>query len=147
MGFVRNEIKESASPNAFKFKIKRWTPEECSCRACKIYIGQVASRVCNNVKKLFFSEIKLYVINIITVYKYGCWNVAIIKNSYDMKVYFHSIKTTLYLIKYNFIISTFFSWYQNIFLFNQNEFVLNKIYFHYINFFFMISKYIFIQSK
>ena len=43
------------------------------------------------------------------------------KNSYDMKIYFHSIKVTLYL--------------------------LNKIYFHYINFFFMISKYIFIQSN
>ena len=144
---VPNEIKEFESPNAFKFKIKRRTPEEFSCRACKIYIGQVGSRVCNNVKKLFFSERKLYVINIIIVYKYGCWNVARITNSYDMKVYFHSIKTTLYLIKYNFIISTFFSWYQNIFLFNQNEFVFNKIYFHYINVFFMISKYIFIQSK
>ena len=30
------------------------------------------------------------------------------KNSYDMKIYFHSIKTTLYLIKYIFIISPFF---------------------------------------
>ena len=29
-------------------------------------------------------------------------------NSYDMKIYFHSIKITLYLIKYIFIISSFF---------------------------------------
>ena len=58
------------------------------------------------------------------------------KNSYDMKIYFHSIKTTLYLIKYIFIISPFFSWYQNRFLFNQNKFLFNKMYFHYITFFF-----------
>ena len=58
------------------------------------------------------------------------------KNSYDMKIYFHSIKTTLYLIKYIFIISPFFSWYQNRFLFKQNKFLFNKMYFHYITFFF-----------
>ena len=34
------------------------------------------------------------------------------KNSYDMKIYFHSIKITLYLIKYIFIVSPFFSGYQ-----------------------------------
>ena len=38
---VPNEIKESESLNAFKFKIKRWIPEECPCRICKIYLGQV----------------------------------------------------------------------------------------------------------
>ena len=57
------------------------------------------------------------------------------KNSYDNKIYFHSIKITLYLMKHIFIISTFFSWYQNIFSFNQNKFVFNKINFHYISFF------------
>ena len=46
-----------------------------------------------------------------------------IKNSYDMKKYFHH-----YII--------FFSWCQNIFLFNQNKSVFKKIYFHYIKFFF-----------
>ena len=30
------------------------------------------------------------------------------KNSYDMKIYFYSIKTSLYTIKYIFIISHFF---------------------------------------
>ena len=38
---VPNEIKESESLNAFKFKIKRWIPEECPCRMCKIYLRQV----------------------------------------------------------------------------------------------------------
>ena len=38
---VPNEIKESESLNAFKFKIKRWVPEGCPCRICKIYLGQV----------------------------------------------------------------------------------------------------------
>ena len=72
-----------------------------------------------------------------------CWKN---KNSYHMKMYFHLIKITLYSIKFIFIISTFFSWYQNKCLFNQNKFVFNKIYFHYINFF-MISKYIFFSVK
>ena len=38
---VPNEIKESESLNAFKFKIKRWIPEGCPCRMCKIYHGLV----------------------------------------------------------------------------------------------------------
>ena len=38
---VPNEIKESESLNDFKFKIKRWVPEGCPCRICKIYLGQV----------------------------------------------------------------------------------------------------------
>ena len=38
---VPNEIKESKSLNAFKFKIKRWIPEGCPCRICKIYLRQV----------------------------------------------------------------------------------------------------------
>ena len=38
---VANEIKESESLNGFKFKIKRWAPEGCQCRICKIYLGQV----------------------------------------------------------------------------------------------------------
>ena len=35
------ETRESESLNAFKFKIKRWVPEGCPCRICKIYLGQV----------------------------------------------------------------------------------------------------------
>ena len=38
---VPNEINESESLDGFKFKIKRWVPERCSCRICKIYLGQV----------------------------------------------------------------------------------------------------------
>ena len=34
------ETRESESLNAFKFKIKRWVPEGCPCRICKIYLGQ-----------------------------------------------------------------------------------------------------------
>ena len=37
---VPNEIKESESLNGFKFKIKRWVPEGCPCRICKIYLEQ-----------------------------------------------------------------------------------------------------------
>ena len=57
------------------------------------------------------------------------------KNSYDMKIYFHSIKIILYLIKHIFIISPLFSWYENIFSINQNKFVFNKVYSHHITFF------------
>ena len=39
--FVAYEIKESESLNAFKFKIKKWVPERCPCRICKIYLRQV----------------------------------------------------------------------------------------------------------
>ena len=38
---VPNEIKESESLNGFKFKIKRWVPEGCPSRICKICLGQV----------------------------------------------------------------------------------------------------------
>ena len=54
---VPYEIKESESLNGFKFKIKRWVPEGCPCRICKIYLGQVG--FINNIKKLVFSEINL----------------------------------------------------------------------------------------
>ena len=37
---VPNKIKESEFLNGFKFKIKRWVPERCPCRICKIYLGQ-----------------------------------------------------------------------------------------------------------
>ena len=40
-GLGPNEMKESESLNAFKFKIKRWVPEGCPCRMCKIYLWQV----------------------------------------------------------------------------------------------------------
>ena len=38
---VPNEIKEFESLNGFKFKIKRWVPEEYPCRICKIHLGIV----------------------------------------------------------------------------------------------------------
>ena len=38
---VPNEIKESESLNAFKFKVKKWVPEGCPCRTCKIYLGKM----------------------------------------------------------------------------------------------------------
>ena len=37
---VPNEIKGPESLNNFKFNIKRWVPERCLCRICKIYLGQ-----------------------------------------------------------------------------------------------------------
>ena len=37
---VPNEIKESESPNAFKFKIKRWTPEEFHAEHAKYILGK-----------------------------------------------------------------------------------------------------------
>ena len=36
-----NEIKESKSLIEFKSKIKKWKPNECPCRLCKIYLGGV----------------------------------------------------------------------------------------------------------
>ena len=39
MKSLPNELKESESLNAFKFTIKR--SEECPCRICKIYLGQM----------------------------------------------------------------------------------------------------------
>ena len=44
---VPSEIK-SESLNAFKFKIKRWVVEECPCRICKIYLGQVGCIITKN---------------------------------------------------------------------------------------------------
>ena len=37
---VPNEIRESDSSNAFKFKIKRCVPEECPCRIYKHILGK-----------------------------------------------------------------------------------------------------------
>ena len=65
------------------------------------------------------------------------------KNS-CMKIYFHSIKTALYLIKYIFSISPCFSWYQKTFSFSQNKFVFSKNHFYHTNFCFILVKYVFI---
>ena len=43
-----------------------------------------------------------------------------LQKSYDLKIYFHSIKKTLYLIKYIFIISSFFH-YIKIYFFIQSK--------------------------
>ena len=61
-----------------------------------------------------------------------CWQNKI---SYDLKIYLHSIKINLYSVKYIFIISTFFSWNQNISLLNQNKFVFSKKCFYHVFFF------------
>ena len=38
---VPNDIKQSKSLAEFKAKIKRWKPEGCMCRLCKVYISKV----------------------------------------------------------------------------------------------------------
>ena len=38
---VPNELKSSKSLNIFKAKIKKWTPDNCPCRLCKLYIHHV----------------------------------------------------------------------------------------------------------
>ena len=38
---VPKEIKGSESLASFKSKIKKWVPENCPCRICKTYIGQI----------------------------------------------------------------------------------------------------------
>ena len=38
---VPKDIKDSPTLNVFKGKIKKWIPEKCPCRLCKIYINQV----------------------------------------------------------------------------------------------------------
>ena len=35
------DLRNYNSFHSFKFKIKRWVPEGCPCRICKIYLGQV----------------------------------------------------------------------------------------------------------
>ena len=56
---IPNEIRESESLNAFKFKIKRWVPEGFPCRICKIHLGQV--RFIITYKTVFWwSEIICY---------------------------------------------------------------------------------------
>ena len=45
------------------------------------------------------------------------------------------IKVIYDIIKHIFIISSLFSWYENIFSINQNKFVFNKVYSHHITFF------------
>ena len=36
-----NEIKDSATLQIFKTKIKTWVPVDCPCRLCKLYLPQV----------------------------------------------------------------------------------------------------------
>ena len=66
-----------------------------------------------------------YTLNVLSYCRIWLMKCCKNKNSY-MKIYFHSIKTVLYLIKYFFIISLCFSWYQKIFSFTQNKFVFSK---------------------
>ena len=39
--FVPNDIKEATSLIQFKNKIKKWKPNDCTCRLCKSYIFQL----------------------------------------------------------------------------------------------------------
>ena len=39
---VPHDIKHSKSLAEFKAKIKRWKPEGCMCRLCKVYISNVS---------------------------------------------------------------------------------------------------------
>ena len=36
-----NELKDIGNQAAFKKPIKKWSPEKCPCRLCKIYISNV----------------------------------------------------------------------------------------------------------
>ena len=38
---VPNELKDTGNLAAFKKAIKKWSPEKCPCRLCKIYIDNV----------------------------------------------------------------------------------------------------------
>ena len=38
---VPTDIKNSKSLSEFKYKIKRWKPEGCTCRICKVYVANL----------------------------------------------------------------------------------------------------------
>ena len=38
---VPQNIKEANTLPSFKIKVKKWIPQNCSCRLCKTYIAQV----------------------------------------------------------------------------------------------------------
>ena len=38
---VPNELKDIGNLAAFKKAIKKWSPEKCPCRLCKVYISNV----------------------------------------------------------------------------------------------------------
>ena len=38
---VPNELKDIENLAAFKKAIKKWSPEKCACRLCKVYINNV----------------------------------------------------------------------------------------------------------
>ena len=42
---IPDEIRESASLETFRQKIKLWKPNSCPCRICKKYIANVASLI------------------------------------------------------------------------------------------------------
>ena len=41
LDLVPNEIKQSETVTAFKFRIKGCIPERCPCRISKVYLGQM----------------------------------------------------------------------------------------------------------
>ena len=60
---VPTEIKDAPSLSIFKKKIKSWYCENCPCRLCKTYIGNVGlcnpntSKLANNINLLMYSVI------------------------------------------------------------------------------------------
>ena len=51
---VPNEIKQSKTLNAIKFRIKRRVPDGCPCRICKVCLGQVGFII--TIKTVFNEE-------------------------------------------------------------------------------------------
>ena len=95
-------------------------------------IPHLRDMFCIIEKKLTTFLSIIFILKIVN-YLYQLWLLKCCKNknSYDMKIYFHSIKITLYLIKYIFTTLTFF--YDM------------KIYFHSIKTNLYSTKYIFIM--
>ena len=80
-------------------------------------------------------DMKIY-FHSIKIILYLIKHISIISPFFMISKYFHSIKTNLYSIKYILIISPFFSWYQNIYFHSvKNKFVFSKKYFYHIYFF------------
>ena len=68
------------------------------------------------------------------------------KNSFDENIY--SFNQNNFVFNQIYVQLYHLFWYQNIFLFNQNKFVFNKIYFHYNNFFLWYQNiFLFNQNK
>ena len=52
---IPNEFKKGTSLDAFKKLIKKWHPENCSCRLCKSYIQNLGFEIHSNCFLSLFS--------------------------------------------------------------------------------------------